>query len=210
MKRRLGGDNAARLAHHRPHNFMFATGIENSYPVVTGRDGRDLRVDEMAKCRHYERWREDFHLVKELGLEYLRYGPPYYRDHLGPGRYDWDFADETFAELRRLGIYPIVDLCHFGVPDWAGNFQNPDWPKLFAEYAAAFLDVQPNALFIQSESTEYFHAVDPAAQSRAAAYNDRRFLSLDLSYGHDVRGMMYEYLMDNGMTRKEHHWFLRE
>ena len=30
----------------------------------------------------------------------------------------------------------IVDLCHFGVPDWIGNFQNSDWPKLFAEYAA--------------------------------------------------------------------------
>src|SRR3954447_20201614 len=267
MKRKVGGNGAGRLAHHRPHNFMFATGIENSYPMVAGPDGRDRRVDEMAKCRHYELWREDFRLVKELGLEYLRYGPPYYREHVGPGRYDWEFADETLGELRRLGIYPIVDLCHFGVPDWVGNFQNPDWPQLFGEYAGAFarrfpwvrfytpvneifvtatfsgkygwwnerlesdrgfvtalkhlaranllaeaaiLAAQPNALFIQSESTEYFHPVDPAAQSRAAAYNDKRFLSLDLSYGHDVRGMMYEYLMDNGMTREEYHWFLRE
>ena len=23
---------------------------------------------------------------------------------------------------------PIVDLCHFGVPDWIGDFQNPDFP----------------------------------------------------------------------------------
>jgi hypothetical protein len=69
--------------------------------------------------------------------------------------------------------------------------------------------VQPHALFIQSESTEYFHPADPEALSRAAAYNHKRFLSLDLSYGHDVRGIMYEYLMDNGMTRDEYHWFLR-
>ena len=122
--------------HHGPTHFLFATGIENSYPVVTGPNGQDLRVDEMAKCGHYERWKEDFHLVKELGLEFLRYGPPYYREHHGPGRYDWDFADETFAELRRLEIHPIADLCHFGVPAWAGSFQNPDWPRLFAEYAA--------------------------------------------------------------------------
>ena len=33
---------------------------------------------------------------------------------------------------------PIVDLCHFGVPDWIGNFQNPDLPELFATYAGAF------------------------------------------------------------------------
>ena len=35
----------------------------------------------------------------------------------------------------------------------------------------AILEAQPNALFIQSESSEYFHAADPAAQSRAAAFN---------------------------------------
>jgi beta-glucosidase/6-phospho-beta-glucosidase/beta-galactosidase len=266
MKRSLPQNGEPGIAHHKPHTFMFATGIENSYPVVTGRDGRDLRVDEMAKCHHYERWREDFRLVKEIGLDFLRYGPPYYREHLGPGRYDWRFADETFGELRRLNIHPIVDLCHFGVPPWIGSFQNPDWPRLFAEYAGAFarrfpylrlytpvneifvtatfsgqygwwnerlksdvafvtalkhlakanllaeeaiLKIQPHALFIQSESSEYFHPADPAAQSRAAAFNHKRFLSLDLSYGHDVQGVMYEYLMDNGMTREEYHWFLR-
>ena len=32
---------------------------------------------------------------------------------------------------------PIVDLCHFGVPDWIGNFQNPDFPEVFAAYAQA-------------------------------------------------------------------------
>ena len=67
---------------------------------------------------------EDFARVKELGLEFLRYGPPYYRTHCAPGKYDWNFADETFSELKRLGITPIVDLCHFGVPDWIGDFQN--------------------------------------------------------------------------------------
>jgi beta-glucosidase/6-phospho-beta-glucosidase/beta-galactosidase len=246
-----------------PHDFLFATGIENSYPVVAG----GVRVDEMEKCHHYRRWREDFHLVRDLKLKHLRYGPPYYRVHLAAGRYNWAFADETFRELRRLGIEPIADLCHFGVPDWIGNFQNPDFPALFAEYAGAFarrypwvrlftpvneifvtatfsgqygwwneqlasdqgfvtalkhlakanllaeeaiLEVQPSALFIQSESSEYFHPADPAALDRAAMLNHKRFLSLDLSYGHDVRGVMYEYLMDSGMRREEYHWFLEK
>ena len=257
-------------ANPRPHapahpRFLFATGIENSYPVINGKDGRPKRRDLMAETRHYERWREDFALTKELGLEVLRYGPPYFKTHLGPGRYDWAFADETFAELRRLGIRPIADLCHFGVPDWVGDFQNPDFPRLFAEYAKAFaerfpwvrlytpvneifitatfsallgwwnerlmsdksfvtalkhlcranilaeraiLDVRPMPLFIQSESTEYFHPSEPAAQRRCDFLNQRRFLPLDLSYGHEVESGMYEYLLDNGMTREEYHWFL--
>ena len=245
--------------------FMFATGIENSYPTIAGDNGKSKRVDEMARCFHYERWREDFQLVKELGLEYLRYGPPYYSTHKGPGQYDWSFADETFAALRDLEITPIADLCHFGVPDWLENFQNPDFPQFFAEYAEAFakrypwvrlftpineifiaatfsaqygwwnerlssdrafvkalkhlckanelaefaiLKVQPKATFIQSESTEYFHAEDPRCLEAARFYNEKRFLALDLTYGYPLSSTMYEYLLDNGMTREEYHWFL--
>src|SRR4051812_5835578 len=116
---------------------MFCTGIENSTPTI--HNGR-TRIDQMELCGHYARWRDDFSLVQEMGIEFLRYGPPLYRTFLGPGRYDWTFADETFAELKRLNITPIVDLCHFGVPDWIGNFQNPDWPELFAQYAVDSLN----------------------------------------------------------------------
>ena len=52
--------------------------------------------------------------MRELGLRWLRYGPPYYRIHTGPDQYDWEFTDLVFAEMQRLGIVPIVDLCHFG------------------------------------------------------------------------------------------------
>jgi beta-glucosidase/6-phospho-beta-glucosidase/beta-galactosidase len=108
--------------------FMFATGIENSYPTIELPNRTIERVDEMAKCGHYEHWREDFGLVKQLGIDYLRYGPPYYSTHLGPGRYDWSFADQTFAELQRLGITPIADLCHFGVPTGWGISRIPSGP----------------------------------------------------------------------------------
>jgi beta-glucosidase/6-phospho-beta-glucosidase/beta-galactosidase len=73
----------------------------------------------------------------------------------------------------------------------------------------AILDVRPMPLFIQSESTEYFHPSEPAAQRRCDFLNQRRFLPLDLSYGHEVESGMYEYLLDNGMTREEYHWFER-
>ena len=103
--------------------FMFATGIENSYPTI---DNGRLRVDEMDKCGHYTHWRTDFDLLEDLNIHTLRYGPPIHTTWLGQGRYDWEFSDLTFGELRRRNIIPIVDLCHFGVPDWIGDFQNPD------------------------------------------------------------------------------------
>jgi beta-glucosidase/6-phospho-beta-glucosidase/beta-galactosidase len=42
----------------------------------------------------------------------------------------------------------------------------------------------------------------------AEHYNEKRFLSLDLCYGHDVRACMYIYLTDNGMTRAEYQWLM--
>ena len=119
---------------------MFATGIENSIPTIN--HGK-TRVDEMEVCGHYERWREDFDCVQEIGINYLRYGPPIHKTYLGPDKFDWEFADLTFAELKRRDITPIVDLCHFGVPDWIGNFQNPDFPQLFAAYAGEFAERYP-------------------------------------------------------------------
>ncbi|MFC7690877.1 family 1 glycosylhydrolase [Paeniroseomonas aquatica] len=92
----------------------------------------------MEECGHYARWKEDFALVAEIGCGFLRIGPPLHRTLLADGRHDWEYADLAFAELRRLQIVPIVDLCHFGVPDWIGDFQNPAFPALFAAYARAF------------------------------------------------------------------------
>jgi beta-glucosidase/6-phospho-beta-glucosidase/beta-galactosidase len=126
---------------------MFATGIENRYPMIAAPNGQSQRVDEMEKCGHYKRWREDFHLVRELGLRHLRYGPPCIARTLGPDRYDWNFADETFHSLKEPAIVPIADLCHFGGPDWVGNFQNGDWPPLFAAYARAFARRFPWVLY---------------------------------------------------------------
>ena len=141
--------------------FMFSTGIENSYPTILLPNGTTKRVDEMEKTSHYQHWQRDFELVKEMGIEFLRYGPPYYKTHLGPGQYDWSFSDETFNRLKELNITPIVDLCHFGVPDWLGNFQNPEFPFYFAEYAKAFAQRYPylnlytpiNEIFIAAMSS---------------------------------------------------------
>ena len=91
-------------------SFMFATGIENSYPTIKG--GRE-RVDEMEKCGFYKHWKTDFQLVEDLGVRFLRYGPPIHTTWLGDGKYDWAFTDETMADIKRRDIVPIIDLCPF-------------------------------------------------------------------------------------------------
>ena len=120
--------------------FAFATGIECSNPRI---DNGRIRRDQLAECGHYDRWREDFDLVRGLGLKVLRYGLPNHLTHLGPGRYDWSFADQVMPAMRERGIRPILDLLHFGLPDWLGDFQNPELPGHFAAYAGAVAERYP-------------------------------------------------------------------
>lgn len=248
----------------RVSDFIFATGIENSSPVIRMNDGHFQRVDQFASCGHYENWEKDFDLVLELGISHLRYGVPYYKVHLGPDLYDWSFSDKVYSRLREKGITPIVDLCHFGVPDWIGNFQSSQFSEYFPEYARVFalrypwikwytpineifitatfsaqygwwneclssdqafvsaitnickanvlsmkaiLEVRPSAIFVQSESTEYFHASGPDCIPQANFLNSKRFIALDLTYGHDVDATVYRYLMKNGLPEETYQWF---
>ncbi len=246
---------------------MFATGIECSYPVIRH---ATHRVDELALTDHYRRWAEDFQLVHDLGIRYLRYGLPYHQVSTAAGVYNWSFSDTAFTEMQRLRIEPIVDLCHFGMPDWLGNsFQNPEFPQAFAEYARAFATrypwvklytpvneifvcakfsalfgwwneqeqsdrayltatrhmvkasllamdairvIQPEAVFVQSESSEYTHTVCGCqhAHERVAWENQVRFLALDLLYGHEVQADVYAWLMENGMPPEEYRWFMNQ
>lgn len=240
--------------------FMFSTGIDSAAPRVHGR-----RHDQMELTGHYDRWASDVDLVRDLGTHYLRFGPPVHRSFLGEGRYDWGHADAVLQRMFDYNIVPIADLCRLSVPDWIGDFQNPDMPRLFAAYARAFaerykwvqlyapvstifvsafasaklgllneaksddrsfvtalkhlcaacvmamieiLEVRPDAIFVQSERASYFHADSPEAIGPAETLNAMRFLALDLIYGHRVDSDMYEYLLDNGMTRAEYTWFM--
>ncbi len=129
------GSDGSGLPDSNAGNFLFATGIECSYPKIKAKNGRFVRRDQMDECGHYKNWRRDLELVTEMGLKVLRYGLPYYSVQTGPSSYDFSFCDEVMAEMKRLGITPILDLMHFGVPDFIGDFQNPELPLHFANYA---------------------------------------------------------------------------
>ena len=254
-----GRDRKPVYSERRPDGFMFATGIECSYPTIE--QGR-WRRDEMDSTRHYSMWQHDFLLAREIGITHIRYGPPLHLIFEGPGRYNWDYCDPQLEELRDAGPEPIVDLCHFGVPTWLGNFQNPDIADALAEYAGAFasrypwvrfytpvnemyvcarmsaldglwneqlrdegayaraawnlanasiamsdaiLKHRPDAIFINSESSEFYQPCcpDPHVQEAAAAANARRFLPLDLIYAHPLDPLMRDLLLQQGIDQSE-------
>ncbi len=89
---------------------------------------------------HYEHWREDLAVVRDLGVRAVRWGVPWYRVEPAHRKFDWSWTDQVIQYIvEDLGITPIIDLMHYGCPFWLKReFVNPRYPQYVAEYATAF------------------------------------------------------------------------
>jgi len=122
----------------RPEEFLWATGIEDTFVPQTRTGHRAL--DEYQLMGHYEHWREDLDLVRELGVGAMRWGVPWYRVEPFPGEFDWSWTDQVVPYMvDELGITPVIDLMHYGCPFWLRReFASYEYPQAVADYAAAF------------------------------------------------------------------------
>lgn len=122
--------------------FAVAVGEEGSDPLVL-HGGRVVRVDEYAASGHYEHLDADLAAVAGLGVRVWRYGMPWRLAEPAPGVYDWTLWDRALAACERHGLEPVVDLCHFGLPDHYGGFCEAAWVEGFLRYVGAFLARYP-------------------------------------------------------------------
>lgn len=124
----------------RSDEFMWLAGIEDTFITAPSpKTGRTL--DEYELTGHYQRWRRDLELFAELGLRRVRYGIPWHRINPAPGKWNFADADGPLDRLLELGIDPIVDLVHYGVPAWIdGAFLHPDFDRFMSEYAARVVE----------------------------------------------------------------------
>lgn len=122
--------------------FAVACGEEGSDPLVL-HEGRVVRVDQYRASGHLERLDADLADVAGLGVKVWRYGMPWRLTEPEPGVYDWTLWDRALEACRRHGLDPVIDLCHFGLPDHHGGFCDTTWVDDFARYVDAFLARYP-------------------------------------------------------------------
>jgi beta-glucosidase len=123
--------------------FVWSCGEEASDPWVL-HEGELVRVDELARSGHLARQDEDLAAVASLGVRVWRYGMPWRQVERAPGDYDWSLWDRAFAACARHGLEPVVDLCHFGLPDHYRGFCDAAWVDGFQRYVDAFLARYPS------------------------------------------------------------------
>jgi beta-glucosidase len=154
----LSRSTVGRLS--EPTAFLWSAGIEDTF-IAEPWPGTGRVLDEYELTGHYRHWREDMGLLAQLGVRVVRYGIPWYRINPAKGKWSWDWADRALEGLLVLGIEPIVDLVHYGVPAWIeGAFLAPDFPERMAEYAARVAERFRNRI----------HAYTPLNEPRVTAW----------------------------------------
>lgn len=121
-------------------DFIWAGGIEDTFIPQTR--PRHRALDEYELIGHYDHWREDLALLRDSGMNAVRWGIPWYRVEPQQGVFDWQWTDQVIPYMvEELGVTPIIDLMHYGCPLWLkGEFANPHYPEAVATYAAAFVE----------------------------------------------------------------------
>jgi hypothetical protein len=150
--------------------FAWASGEEASDPWVE-HEGRKIRVDELARSGHVGRLESDLADVASLGIRVWRYGMPWRLTEPTPGRYDWALWNRALAACERQGLEPIVDLCHFGLPDHLPGFADERWVESFLRYVDAFLARYRTPRWFTPVNEPYTVAL---TAGRLGIWNDRR------------------------------------
>jgi beta-glucosidase len=103
----------AGLAHPSggPADWQWMTGFEcSTFPQVG--------MDELVLTQHDRFWGSDILRALDAGCRVLRYGIRWHVVNPRPHEWDWSSLDGPMELMRHLGMEPIVDLFHFGVPEW--------------------------------------------------------------------------------------------
>jgi hypothetical protein len=165
-------------------DFAVASGEEASDPLVL-HEGRVVRVDELGASGHLDRLDDDLADVAALGVRVWRYGMPWARTEIEPGVYDWTLWDAALAACERHGLTPVVDLCHFGLPDHYPGVCDPAWVDGFRRYVDAFLARYPAPRWFTPVNEPGITAL---CSARFGIWNDRRASEDDhlVALGHVV------------------------
>jgi beta-glucosidase/6-phospho-beta-glucosidase/beta-galactosidase len=111
---------------------FFISGFECSTFLWKDRRRRDL----VEETQHRKHARDDYRLLRDLGIAVSREGISWPHADRGGSHYDFSAIDVFIDAMNAEKILPIWDLCHYGYPDDVDPFDD-DFADRFAHYCKA-------------------------------------------------------------------------
>ena len=113
---------------------FFISGFECSTFLWKNKKRRNL----IAETQHDRHIKEDYRLLRELGIAVAREGVPWPFVDSG-GKFDLSPIDPAIEAMNENQILPIWDLCHYGYPDDLDPFSD-EFTERFADYCRAVVE----------------------------------------------------------------------
>lgn len=143
-----------------PKDFLW--GAASASAQVEGgwdKDGRTPSIWDMASpkrikngdscrggCNHYQYWKEDVQLMKEMGLKSYRFSISWSRVIPEEGKINPEglkFYSDLVDELLTAGIEPLVTIFHWDTPIWVykkGGWMSKNIIPLFRDYTKVVVE----------------------------------------------------------------------
>ena len=113
----------------------FRSFIQGGFECATHKNIHKTRIDVTESSRHCEFVSEDYARLRDVGIKTVREGARWHLIEKQLGRYDFTSLERLYESAEREGIEVILDLMHFGWPDFVDVF-SPDFIAQFADFAA--------------------------------------------------------------------------
>jgi beta-glucosidase len=125
-------------------SYQVEGGIYNNDWAQAATDGRIMPAGSATD--HYNRYKEDFDIVKSLGHNAHRISIEWARVEPEEGKFNHEEIEhykDVIQSLKERGITPLITLWHFTLPIWfanKGGFANKESAALFSRYCKHVVD----------------------------------------------------------------------
>jgi hypothetical protein len=114
---------------------LFQSFVQAGFECATHRNIHKKRIDVAASSRHLEFLRQDYERLLAIGIRTVREGVRWHVVEPAPGVYNLASAESLYEAAACAGIEIVLDLMHFGWPDFIDIFSH-DFVPAFRKMAA--------------------------------------------------------------------------
>jgi len=135
-------------------------------------DGKNPLIGQATD--HWNRWEEDFELLRDLGVNSYRFSLEWARIEPEPGRFDRAAIDQygrMIDRLRRYNVTPMVTLHHFTQPGWFHEHSPWHEPRSIVSFMDYVRHVSPLIL----KGVDFVVTINEPLVWGLAAYGEPKF-----------------------------------
>lgn len=119
---------------------LFRSFLQAGFECSTHLNSSGRRLDLLASTQHDIYTAEDYSRLIQYGIRTARVAPAWHKIENSPGAYDFSSLTAFLDLADEKGIELILDILHFGWPDFIDVF-SPKFPAQFAAFTRAFVGV---------------------------------------------------------------------